>query len=157
MKLRSGASAGTGLRHRKIRIETIGRDGRKLSVTLEGAVTREKFTQLFELVELVAGPEEFDEGKVIPTRFCDQEPASSKFDKVEFIVRTRFSADSFSSAEVCGCFEEIFGASIHLSVVSTYLSRLCDRGVLSRAVDDGRVKYRVVQASRRLPTLGLTR
>lgn len=155
MKTRSLGRAGTELRHRKIRIETVGRDGQKLSITLEGVATREKFRQLFELVELLTGGEDFEEG-LLQTKFRNPELLSSKFDRVEFIIGDRFNTGPFSSPEIRESYEEIFGESIPLNVISTYLTRLCERGVLSRASNGGRIEYRVIQKSLRLPTLRLT-
>jgi len=68
----------------------------------------------------------------------------SKYDKVRLVIDKHFPTVWFSSKEVHSIYEEEFKEPISLSTVSTYLSRMAERGVLMKNRVSGRRKYRML-------------
>jgi len=123
---------------RKMRVEVFDGDGNRYAVTFEGRVTRDKALRLLDIVELLGGMphagSELDEAN----------PKLSKFDKVHYVVKENFPVVWFSSRDVQSVFEQKLREPIGLSTVSTYLSRMADRGILVKDEMSQRRRYRVV-------------
>jgi predicted transcriptional regulator len=68
----------------------------------------------------------------------------SKIDKIRLVVEKSFPVGWFSSRDVQSTYEEEFKEPISLSTVSTYLSRMADRGVLIKNGTSNRRRYRIV-------------
>jgi len=127
-----------GMPARKMRVEVFDGSGNRYAVTFEGHVTRDKALRLLDIVELLGGMphagSELDEGN----------PKLSKFDKVHYVVKENFPVVWFSSRDVQSVYEQKLGEPIGLSTVSTYLSRMADRGILAKDEMSQRRRYRVV-------------
>jgi len=121
-----------------MRVEVFDESGNRYAVTFEGHVTRDKALRLLDIVELLGGMphagSELDEAN----------PKLSKFDKVHYVVKENFPVVWFSSRDVQSVFEQKLGEPIGLSTVSTYLSRMADRGILAKDEMSQRRRYRVV-------------
>jgi len=121
-----------------MRVEVFDGDGNRYAVTFEGRVTRDKALRLLDIVELLGGMphagSELDEAN----------PKLSKFDKVHYVVKENFPVVWFSSRDVQSVFEQKLREPIGLSTVSTYLSRMADRGILVKDEMSQRRRYRVV-------------
>jgi hypothetical protein len=123
---------------RKMRVEVFDEGGNRYTVAFEGQVTREKALRLLDLVELLGG---IPAGNPEWNRVASD---ASKFDKVHLIIDKSFPIVWFSSKDVQSAYEQEFNEPISLSTVSTYLSRMADRGVLAK---DGMVnccRYRAM-------------
>ena len=119
-------------------MEIFDGDGNRYTITFEGQVTREKAIRLLDLVELLGG---------MPTGNPEWNRAASdlsKFDKVRLIIDKDFPIVWFSSRDVQSVYEQEFKEPISLSTVSTYLSRMADRGVLAKSGMSNRWRYRAM-------------
>jgi hypothetical protein len=121
-----------------MRVEVFDGSGNRYTITFEGQVTREKALHLLDLIELLGG---------MPTGNPEwNRPTSdlSKFDKIRLIIDKIFPITWFSSRDVQSAYEQEFKEPISLSTVSTYLSRMADRGVLAKSGMSNRWRYRVI-------------
>jgi DNA-binding transcriptional ArsR family regulator len=123
---------------RKIRVELFNGSGDRYTITFEGQVTREKALRLLDLVELLGGAPTINPGWNRPTSEL------SKIDKIRLLVEKRFPIGWFSSKDIQSTYEEEFKEPISLSTVSTYLSRMADRGILIKNGTSNRRRYRIV-------------
>jgi DNA-binding transcriptional ArsR family regulator len=123
---------------RKMRMEIFNGNGDRYTITFEGQVTREKALRLLDLVELLG-----DMPIVSPGW---NRPASdlAKIDKIRLAVEKSFPIGWFSSRDVESAYEEEFKEPINLSTVSTYLSRMADRGILIKNRVSNRRRYRLM-------------
>lgn len=126
---------------RKMRIELFDSEGNKYTISFEGRVTREKAVRLLDLVELLGG---------VPSGGTNTEFNSSfneltKYDKVRLVVEKNFPVGWFTSKEVQSVYERKIKKPINLSTVSTYLSRMADRGILVKVRASRHLKYRMAR------------
>jgi hypothetical protein len=68
----------------------------------------------------------------------------SKQDKVRLLVEKNFPIVWFSSRDVQNLYEKDLKEPINLSTVSTYLSRMADRGLLASSSASNKRRYRIV-------------
>jgi hypothetical protein len=122
---------------KKMRVEVFDGSGNRYTITFEGNVTREKALRLFDLIELLGG---IPSGNPTP-----KESASpySKYDKLRLILEKHFPIVWFSSKDAQLVYEQEFKEPIGLSTVSTYLSRMADRGILTKSNTPNGKYYRV--------------
>lgn len=135
---------------KKMRVEVFDGTGNRYTITFEGQVTREKALRLLDLVELLGGmpgvnPEENQSLSGLP-----------KIDKILFLVRKHFPIIWFSSRDVQLMFEQELKEPITLSTVSTYLSRLTERRVLTKSGISNNWRYRIITQMTQ-STLNLTK
>jgi hypothetical protein len=69
----------------------------------------------------------------------------SRFEKVQKVIQKSFSLVWFVSKDVQMIYEQELKEPISLSTVSTYLSRLTNKGLLIRTGTGNSVKYKTVQ------------
>jgi DNA-binding transcriptional ArsR family regulator len=121
---------------KKVRIE-IFNNGDRYTITFEGQVTREKALRLLDLVELLGG---------MPTTPSPKRSVAElpKIEKVRLIAEKKFPIGWFSSRDIQVAYEEQFNEPIRLSTVSTYLSRLADRGILTKNGTSNKRRYRII-------------
>jgi len=124
---------------KKVRIEVLN-NGDRYTITFEGQVTRDKALRLLDLVELLGG---------MPT--VNSEPDRSvsemlKIEKVRLSAEKNFPVGWFSSKELQSAYEKQFNEPIGLSTVSTYLSRLTDRGFFIKSGASNQRRYRIMTA-----------
>ncbi len=122
---------------RKMKVDVFADDGNRYSITFEGQVTRDKALRLFEIVELLGG--------MPGTNLQESKPVSelAKLDKIRFLVEKNFPLVWFSSKEVQTVYESELKEPINLSTVSTYLSRMADRGFLLKTTMASKKRYRM--------------
>ena len=123
---------------RKIRVEIFNGSGDRYTITFEGQVTREKALRLLDLVELLGGMPTVNPGWNRPPS------ESSKIDKIRLVIEKSFPIGWFSSKDIQSAYEEEFKEPISLSTVSTYLSRMADRGILTKNKVYNRRRYRIL-------------
>jgi len=124
---------------KKMRIEIFD-DGDRYTVTFEGHVTRDKALRLLDLVELLGGI------PVTETSSVAHQSELPKIEKVRLAAEKNFPLKWFSSKDLQSAYENQFNEPISLSTVSTYLSRLTDRGFFIRREDTSQHQYRIVSA-----------
>ncbi len=123
---------------KKMRVEVFDGGGNRYAITFEGQVTRDKALRLLDIVELLGGMPGVNSGG-------DQATSElSKHDKVRILVEKNFPIVWFSSRDVQRLYEKELKEPINLSTVSTYLSRMADRGYLASSSASNKKRYRIV-------------
>ena len=126
---------------RKLRLEVFDSQGNRYTLTCEGSVNKERALQLFDMVELVGGSENEK------NEWRRTSPAETKFAKISSAIERHFSMEWFSSQDARKVCERVLGEHLSLSTVSTYLSRLADRGFLMRKGSSAQRRYKVLTAT----------
>lgn len=124
---------------KKMRIEVFDSEGNKYSIAFEGQVTRDKALRILDLVELLGGVSSSEANSNI--NFLSAE--NSKYDRIRVLIQKYFPVAWFSSKEVQEVYEREFKEPISLSTVATYLLRMANKGLLTKAGTSNRLKYRV--------------
>ena len=119
---------------RRIKLEFFDRSGAKHSLAIEGDFTVEKVNRLLEYAEIVAGPNQHT---------SSLEVRESKMNRLTDVINTQLADRSFDSREIYQSYREIWGEGFTLGAVSTYLSRLADRGMLERTGSAAHWFYRL--------------
>ncbi len=123
------------MRPRRLKVEFYDPEGVRHSIAIDGPVTKEKIGKILDLVELMSGtPQASATALGLSPR---------KFDKLTSTIISQLKGRSFTSGEARKTFETTFREKIPLSTVSTYLTRLTDRGVLERQQEKPGLAYRV--------------
>lgn len=124
---------------KKMRVE-IFNDGDRYTITFEGQVTRDKALRLLDLVELLGG---------IPTVNAELQKSVSEMPKIQkarLVAEKSYPVGWFSSKDLQSAYEKQFNEPIRLSTISTYLSRLSDRGFFLKRGSSNQLRYRLVTA-----------
>ena len=120
---------------RRMKVEVYDESGNRYVISFEGRVTRDKALKILDIVELLGG---------MPIGEPIQYPQDvSKIEKVLLVVKKNFPIAWFSAREVQEAYEQETGEPISLSAVSTYLSRLANKGILIRIKKANRVSFRL--------------
>jgi len=122
---------------KKMRAEICDESGNRYTITFEGRVTREKALRVLDIVELLGGMPSIESTIEHSAEF-------SKIDKIRFVLKKHFPVVWFSAKDIQPIYEEEIKEPISLSTISTYLSRLTDRGLLIKSRNSNRVLYRVI-------------
>jgi len=125
---------------KRVKIQFTDDRGTKHTVMIEGQITREKVSQLLDYVELMAGTV----GGPSSDRSLLSVPGN-KFDRLTAVVLGRLSGRIFSSKDVQREYEVVYNDRPALSTVSTYLSRLLDKGLVTRSGSSNQWRYAVRQ------------
>lgn len=107
---------------KRIKLEFFDRTGSKHSLAIEGDFTIEKVNRLLEYAEIVAG------SNVVSSL----PPQESKINRMLDVINTRLPNRTFDSRALWQAYRDVWGDDFSLGAVSTYLSRLVDRGTLDR-------------------------
>jgi len=124
---------------KKIKLEFFDRAGVKHSLAIEGDFTVEKVNRLLEYAEVVSGSNPTSSGSVVEQ--------DSKMSKVLDVINTQLGDRIFDSRELWQAYRENWGDEFSLGAVSTYLSRLVDRGTLEREGSSAHWSYRLKHSS----------
>jgi hypothetical protein len=123
------------MRPRRLKVEFYDSEGVRHSIAIDGPVTREKVGKILDLVELMSGaPQASATALGLSPR---------KFDRLASTIISQLKGRNFTSGEARKVFETTFREKIPLSTVSTYLTRLADRGILERQQETLGLVYRV--------------
>ena len=135
------------MRSRRLKMEFYDTEGVRHSIAIDGPVTKEKVSKVLDLVELLSGtPQASATALGLSPR---------KFDRLAGTIMSQLRGRSFTSREARKAFETAFEEKIPLSTVSTYLTRLADRGVLEREQEKLGLVYRVkLEEQKPSPALG---
>ncbi|MCS6788651.1 MAG: hypothetical protein NZ733_05110 [Aigarchaeota archaeon] len=109
-------------------------DGDRITLIIEGNLTREKVLQIADLVELYDGQQD------------RATPLENKLVKLARAVEKKLSSGPFTSRDAVEVYRNEYGEEITLSTASTYLARLTERGFLEREQSPGGVmRYRLAR------------
>ena len=123
------------MRPRRLKIEFYDPEGVRHLIAIDGPVTKEKVSKILDLVELMSGtPQASATALGLSPR---------KFDRLASTIISQLKGKHFTSGEARNAFEITFREKIPPSTVSTYLTRLADRGVLEREQGKLGLVYRV--------------
>ncbi|HYY91664.1 MAG TPA: hypothetical protein VE955_06720 [Candidatus Dormibacteraeota bacterium] len=123
------------MKPRRFKLEFYDGEGVRHAITIDGQITREKVGKLLDLVEVMAGT---------PLSSASALSVSPhKFDRLASTILSELKTKNFTASEAKNAFETSFSEKIPISTVSTYLSRLTDRGVLDRMEIGRTISYRV--------------
>jgi len=106
---------------RRIKVEVEDGEGSKLTLTLEGKLTKDKVIKFMDFLEEITSKEEV----ALPS-------TDTSFGKVWRLIEEKFSLGSFETSEILEAYEDTYKETIKLSTLSTYLARLVDKGYLTR-------------------------
>ena len=120
---------------RKLKIEFYDTDGVHHSIAIDGLVSREKVAKILDFVEMISGAPLLSPAAL--------RVSSKKLDRLTSTILTRLNTKPFTSSDAKKAFEALFTEKIPLSTVSTYLSRLVDRGLLQKQAHTEGLRYTV--------------
>jgi len=119
---------------KRVKIEVADGDREKVTITLEGDMSRDRILHLMDLLQLLD----------ITDKARLKEPEeTSKFEKVRLLIKRRFQTGWFTSQDIMVAYEDSYDEPIGLSTVSTYLVRLVDRGDVTRSGSIATRRYRI--------------
>jgi len=122
---------------RKLRIEVYDESGNRYTIMLEGKISRRNVLKILDMIELLGGMHE--------DKFSERaEESLTKFEKIKSIIEKNFSSSWFSPRDVQIEYENVTGEHIGLSTVSTYLSRLANRGLLIKQKSSNKTRFRLL-------------
>lgn len=119
---------------KRIKLEFFDRAGVKHSLSIEGDFTLEKVNRLLEYADIVAGS-----SQPPPTSQAHE----SKMNRLLDVINTQPTDRSFDSRQIWQSYRDSWGDDFTLGAVSTYLSRLADRGTLERTGSASHWFYRL--------------
>jgi len=125
---------------RKIRVELFDSDGNRYTIAFEGQVTRDKALRLLDMVELLGGVP--GEGPVTASGSTLPNRSLSRFEKVQMVIQKNFPLIWFSSKDIQTVYEQELKEPVSLSTISTYLSRMANKGMLLRTGSANSLKYK---------------
>lgn len=125
---------------KKVKVEVTDEEGTKYSLALHGKISNEKVMRMMELIELI-GQDDHNSVRSQPNN------DATTYGKILKLIQSSYPNKEFSSADIARDYEDQYAAAIPLSTVSTYLSRLVDRGLLSRQKFGNSWVYRLSRVS----------
>jgi|TARA_B100000315_G_scaffold5868_1_gene5881 hypothetical protein len=109
---------------KKIKIEFSDGEGANYSLSLDGSLSRDKVLKILDMVELIDGKEDREKVNTLSNE--------TSFGKLYNLVEKKFPLGSFTSTDILETYEDELNMSIRLSTISTYLSRLEQKKLLTR-------------------------
>ncbi len=109
--------------------------GTKHTISIEGNITREKVAKVLDYVELMGAAPKTN--KPLP----EIQSPKNLFERIQNLIGSYFLDKIFVSKEIRELYREVYGEYISLSTISTYLSRLVDKGILIRSGSSFEWKY----------------
>ncbi len=120
---------------RKVKIDFMDEQGTKHTISIEGNITREKVAKVLDYVELMGAAPKTN--KPLP----EIQSPKNLFERIQNLIGSYFLDKIFVSKEIRELYREVYGEYISLSTISTYLSRLVDKGILIRSGSSFEWKY----------------
>jgi hypothetical protein len=125
---------------KKVKVEITDEEGTTYSLSLQGRFSHEKVIRVMELIDTLSQTD-----RPIPSTHPPDE--STTYGRILKLIQSSYALKEFSSADIARDYEDRHATPIPLSTVSTYLSRLADRGILNRQKFGNSWVYRVVHLS----------
>ena len=127
----------------KIKIEFTDMSGAKYSLSVEGGMSKESITKMVDFANQMSSPQE-----QIPQKTADDYPnIDTNFSRLYGLLETKFKFGMFTSSDVMEAYEQQFDAQTTLSTISTYLSRLFQRGLVTRSRNGSGWTYRLIRST----------
>ncbi len=132
----------------KVRVEVTDEEGVKTSIEREGDLMSEGFKSA-TIKSIMRFLEENIPSPSIDPYDIESEDLTIK-DRLESFLRydSKAPKDWFTSSELKRIYEEVYGVSIRLSTLSTYLASMHSEGILIRKGSRAQRKYKVVATKR---------
>jgi hypothetical protein len=109
---------------RRIKIEFDDGQGGKYKISMEGKVSRDNVLKIIDMAEIIEGKSEVNQPIALSK--------DTNFGRLYNLIEEKFTFGSFTSTDVLEAYEDEYNTPIRLSVISTYLQRLTERGMLVR-------------------------
>ena len=122
-------------------MEITDEDGTTYSLALQGRFSQDKVLRMLELIDLLGQNAHNTSSELPPDE-------STTYGRLLKLIQSSYSAKEFSSADVAREYEDRHASPIPLSTVSTYLSRLADKGTLNRQKFGNSWVYRLSHLSK---------
>jgi len=111
---------------RRFKIQFNDSDGGKYSISIDGNTSKDKILKIINLLDIT----EEDKAKNETTLTTYSKETS--IGKIYSLIENKFSLGYFTSNNLLEAYEDEFNIPIKLSTISTYLSRLEQKQLLSR-------------------------
>jgi hypothetical protein len=125
---------------KKVKVEITDEEGTTYSLALQGKFSHDKVMRMMEFIDLLGQGDHNVSQPLVPD-------GSTTYGAMLKLIQSSYSTKEFSSADIARDYEDRQGSPIPLSTVSTYLSRLAERGILSRQKFGNSWVYRVARVS----------
>jgi hypothetical protein len=125
---------------KKVKVEITDEEGTTYSLSLQGRFSHEKVIRVMELIDTLSQTDR-------PIASTHPPDESTTYGRILKLIQSSYALKEFSSADIARDYEDRHATPIPLSTVSTYLSRLADRGILNRQKFGNSWVYRVVHLS----------
>jgi hypothetical protein len=107
-----------------VKIEFNDNDGSKYTIALDGPISKEKVLRIMDIMNIMHEKTETTDTHMISR--------DTSFGRTYQLIEKRFSLGSFTSTDLLEAYEDEYNNPVRLSTISTYLSRLEQRNLLSR-------------------------
>ncbi|GBC69457.1 hypothetical protein HRbin01_01155 [archaeon HR01] len=124
---------GLVISRRRIKLELSNEDGDRITLMFEGRLNREKLLQLADFLELYGGGSDLSSQR-----------QGNRLSKLMAVLEKHFPFSQFSTRDVVEAYRYEYREPIPVSTVSTYLSRLAERGFLERTGMGNMARYRLL-------------
>ena len=125
----------------KFKIEFNDNSGAKYSFSIEGALSKESMVKMADFVNELSSTQD----TIHENPRSDYSNIDTNFSRVYGLLQTKFRFGSFASSDVLEAYEQEFDTQTTLSTISTYLSRLTDRGLLTRFRNGSGWSYKLIK------------
>jgi hypothetical protein len=125
----------------KFKIEFDDPSGAKYSFCAEGRISKENMAKMVDFANQLSYARDTSAQSTEP----DFSNIDTNFSRVYGLLETKFKFGSFISSDVLEAYEQEFDTQTTLSTISTYLSRLTDRGLLNRIRNGSGWIYKLVR------------
>jgi len=125
---------------KKVKVEITDEEGTTYSLALQGKFSQDKVMRMMELLDLLGQTDHNILDNIAPDK-------STAYGRILNLIKSSYSAKEFSSADIAREYEDQHASPIPLSTVSTYLSRLADKGILKRQKFGNSWVYRLSHVS----------
>ena len=125
---------------KRVKVEITDEEGTTYSLALQGKFSHDKVMRMMELIDFL-GQNDHPGSHVSPP------DESTIYGRILKLIQSSYSGKDFSSADIARDYEDKHASPIPLSTVSTYLSRLADRGLLNRQKFGNSWVYRLSRLS----------
>jgi Penicillinase repressor len=126
---------------KKVKVQITDEDGTTYSLALQGNLSHQKVMRVMELLDVLGQNQHGTAELIAPNE-------STTYGRILKLIQSSYSGKEFSSADIARDYEDKHATPIPLSTVSTYLSRLADKGLLNRQKFGNSWVYRLAHLSR---------